>query len=150
MSSSANESKPATLPKQQVSLEESSASKPLTAKGFVLPRVTQPKITEVSTCSHQPQCTLRQPLPPPLPSVTYLVNHSSMYHQKLQEQGGVEHGGTHDRCMAVEYERYGCADCMDGWKPFPVPLSYRHSICRTEFRRTNTLKNSATKQRNVR
>ena len=63
----------------QLTLELSSASKPQTSKGFVLPRVIQPKIIESSNCPHLSRCTLRQPLPPPLPSVNYRVNHTSMY-----------------------------------------------------------------------
>ena len=53
-----------------------------------------------------------KPIPPPFPSIAYLVNPSSLYHDKLQDQGGREYGDMHDRCKAIEYDRYGCEDCI--------------------------------------
>ena len=40
-------------------------------------------------CNHSPQCTIRQPRPPPLPSVTILVNHQSKYHEHILSKAGV-------------------------------------------------------------
>lgn len=111
------------------------APPPTTSRGF-LPRTVSRLTTNSSTlCSHSPKCILRQPIPPPLPSVTYLVNKDSMYHEKMLQQGGMEYGLTHHDCMTIEYERYGCKDCIwikmygetHGY-PDVNPWSYRNHI----------------------
>ena len=64
-------------------------------------------------CQHSPQCTVRQPKPPPLDKCTVLVHHGSEYHEHMKSQGGVPHqlGETHEYCMRIDYENYGCEDC---------------------------------------
>ena len=61
----------------------SSNSKTLTSRGFVFSPTPQNKSNLMANCSHTPQCTIRQ-----------------------------QYGDTHERCMAVEYERYGCESCI--------------------------------------
>ena len=64
-------------------------------------------------CNHSPQCTIRQPRPPPLPSVTFLVNHQSKYHEHILTRAGVPgcYGG-HSQCFSIDNANYGCEDCV--------------------------------------
>ena len=61
-------------------------------------------------CEHRPQCILREPRPPPSPTITFLHNERSKYHQHMMLWTKKEFDG-HSRCFAVENENYGCDDC---------------------------------------
>ena len=63
-----------------------------------------------SKCEHKPQCILREPRPPPSPTITFLYNERSKYHQHMMLWSKKEFEG-HSRCFAVENENYGCDDC---------------------------------------
>ena len=82
---------------------------PVSSKGFVY-RPTNP-INPPQSCFHTTQCIVREPSPPPLPSITPLVNYSSQYHEKIQS-GSLDWGSTCPYCMRIEYERYGCDSCI--------------------------------------
>ena len=62
-------------------------------------------------CNHQPQCTLRQPKPTPADKCSGLVHMGSKYHEHFLTSVPARYG-PHDNCMAVEYENYGCSDCI--------------------------------------
>ena len=64
----------------------------------------------ISKCEHEPQCILREPRPPPSPTITFLYNERSKYHQHMMLWSKKEFDG-HSRCFAVENENYGCDDC---------------------------------------
>ena len=66
-----------------------------------------------SICSHSLQCTTRQPRSPPSNKCSILIHHGSNYHEQIHSQAGVPYqlGMTHDYCMRIEYENYGCEDC---------------------------------------
>ena len=53
-------------------------------------------------CQHSPQCVLRQPFPPPLPSVTHIQDEGSEYHIHITSKTGVpgRYGG-HISCMGI-------------------------------------------------
>ena len=44
---------------------------------------------------------------------TVLVHHGSEYHEHMNSQAGVPHqlGETHEYCMRIDYETYGCEQC---------------------------------------
>ena len=88
-------------------------------------------------CSHSPQCISRQPLPPP-PEKCSILNHlGSKYHvHMVNETSGVPaRYGPHEYCMRIEYENYGCEDCiwfkwwgeLHGY-PDISPWSYREHL----------------------
>lgn len=62
-----------------------------------------------SNCDHPSQCTIRKPKPPP--SVTFLVNHQSNYHEHILTRVPGRYGGC-ERCFDVENKNYGCPDCV--------------------------------------
>ena len=62
-------------------------------------------------CTHQRQCVLRQPKPPPADKCSILVHMGSKYHEHFLTSVPARYG-PHDNCMAVEYENYGCSDCI--------------------------------------
>ena len=66
-----------------------------------------------SICSHSPQCTTRQPKSPPSNKCSILIHHGSDYHEHIQSQAGVPYqlGMTHEYCVRIEYENYGCEGC---------------------------------------
>ena len=64
-----------------------------------------------SRCEHPTQCILRQPRPPPLPSITYLYNDRSKYHEHMMTWPADEFAGCR-RCFSVDNENYGCGDCQ--------------------------------------
>ena len=64
----------------------------------------------ISRCEHKPQCILREPRPPPSPTITFLYNERSKYHQHMMLWTKKEFDG-HSRCFAIENENYGCDDC---------------------------------------
>ena len=74
-------------------------------------KTIQPEKPAVYICKHQPQCTLRQPKPPPAEKCSILVHRGSKYHEHFLTSVPARYG-PHDGCMAVEYENYGCSDCI--------------------------------------
>ena len=62
-------------------------------------------------CNHSPQCVQRKPLHPPSPSITFLENQSSKYHEHIMSRSGVpgRYGG-HERCFSIDNDNYGCED----------------------------------------
>ena len=64
-------------------------------------------------CKHSPVCVLRQPLPPPFPSITHLFNERTKYHEHMMSNAGVpgRYPG-HERCMDAYSKNYGCEDCV--------------------------------------
>ena len=66
-----------------------------------------------SGCSHSPQCIIRQPYPPPLPSITHIRNNASKYHVYMLETSGVPgRFGGHDKCLNAYSKNYGCDACV--------------------------------------
>ena len=86
---------------------------PFTRKGFDTRSTFSRSNTSSSSssCSHTPQCIIRQPFPPPLPALTPLVNEYSLYHEKTMA-GELGWGSTCWYCMRIEYEKYGCDSCV--------------------------------------
>ena len=67
--------------------------------------------TSSSKCPHAVQCVIRQPVLPPFPLVTPLVNHQSEYHDHVMQRDPNRYGG-HERCFSVDHVNYGCEDCI--------------------------------------
>ena len=88
-------------------------------------------------CSHSPQCISRQPRPPPPEKCSILKHLGSKYHvHMVNETSGVPaRYGPHEYCMRIEYENYGCEDCiwfkwwgeLHGY-PDISPWSYREHL----------------------
>ena len=83
-----------------------------TARGFssTLSSQAQSEPAPATTCSHLPQCTVREPLPPPFPSITHLVNYTSKYHLHMMTKSPDEFEGC-SQCFSVDNENYGCDKC---------------------------------------
>ena len=62
-------------------------------------------------CFHTRQCTICQPFPPPLPSLTPIVNEYSLYHSKVMA-GELDWGSTCWYCMRIDCDNYGCDSCV--------------------------------------
>ena len=62
-------------------------------------------------CEHPTQCIVRQPRMPPLPSITYLINDRSKYHEHMMTWPADEFAGCW-KCFSVDNENYGCKDCQ--------------------------------------
>jgi hypothetical protein len=85
---------------------------PFTPKGFnTRPSLAAQSCECSSKCSHQKQCIVGQPFPPPLPSLMPLVNMYSQYHMKVLA-GELDWGSTCAYCMRIDYEKYGCESCI--------------------------------------
>ena len=84
-------------------------NQPFTPRGLKkCPRTSSaPLSTSTSRCSDAQRCIIRQPFPPPIPSLTPLVNEQSMYNEKIVA-GELDWGSTCWYCMRIEYEKYGC------------------------------------------
>jgi len=82
---------------------------PLTSKGFLNRSPSKAAASTDSFCFHTPQCILRHPIPPPLPSLTHILNmnNHSMHYDMMRKQGGLQYRTTHEDYMLVDYERYG-------------------------------------------
>ena len=64
-------------------------------------------------CRLSPVCVSRQPLPPPSPSVTFLQNDRSKYHEHMMsEYGAPGRYGGHERCLNGNSKNYGCDSCV--------------------------------------
>ena len=88
---------------------------PIAAAAAGLPSMASSNISSSSQiCSHSLQCVIRQPMPPPPDKCTILVHDGSKYHEHMDSQAGVPYqlGGTHEYCMRIDYENYGCEDCI--------------------------------------
>ena len=68
-----------------------------------------------NVCTHAPQCVIRQPFSPPFPSITFLHNENTKYHDHMMQWSKKEFAGCF-KCFSVENENYGCADCR--WLKF--------------------------------
>ena len=85
---------------------------PLTRTGFNFrPSSTAQAFTPHRICSHTKQCVIRQPYPPPIPTLTPLVNMSSLYHTRMLS-GDLDWGSTCSYCYRIDYEKYGCESCV--------------------------------------
>ena len=62
-------------------------------------------------CNHTLQCIIREPRPPPFPSITFLINEDSKYHQHMMQWSKKEFAGC-GKCFSVDNENYGCRDCV--------------------------------------
>ena len=62
-------------------------------------------------CNHNQQCIIRQPFPPPLHSLTPIVNEYSLYHVKIMA-GELDWGSTCWYCMRIDCDNYGCESCV--------------------------------------
>ena len=71
--------------------------------------------TEFHVCNHSTQCIIREPLPPPFPSITFLHNEKSEYHTHMMQWSKKEFAGC-VKCFSIENENYGCRDCR--WLKF--------------------------------
>ena len=65
----------------------------------------------ISKCEHPSQCIVRQPGPPPFPSITFLFNERSKYQKHMMEWSRERFAGC-ERCFSVDNENYGCDDCV--------------------------------------
>ena len=99
-----------TIKSSTTSACNSSSLKSLTARGFLPSIPTQAQSEPANTCSHIPQCIVRQPLPPPFPSITHLVNLTSKYHLHMVSKTADDFDGCYG-CFSVENENYGCDKC---------------------------------------
>ena len=87
------------------------ANHPVTRRGFKhTPTFTSSNIADPN-CSHANQCIIRQPFPPPLPTLTPLVNEYSLYHVKTMA-GELDWGSTCWYCMRIDCDNYGCDSCV--------------------------------------
>ena len=74
------------------------------------PRISPVPATNRNSCQHKPQCTIRQPQPPPPSKCAILVHQGSQYHEHFPNAPA--RYGPHDDCMAVMNRNYGCTDCV--------------------------------------
>ena len=66
-----------------------------------------------SECHHPKQCMSRQPKPPPPDKCKVLVHLGSRYHEQMASKDGVpSRYGTHEYCMWIDHESYGCEECV--------------------------------------
>ena len=63
-------------------------------------------------CSHSKQCLIREPFPPPYPSLIPVENMNSLYHLKFLSGDFDYWVRTCSYCMRVHYEKYGCESCV--------------------------------------
>ena len=64
-----------------------------------------------SSCQHPSQCIVREPRPPPFPTITFLYNERSKYHKHMMEWSKEAFAGC-ERCFSVDNENYGCDACV--------------------------------------
>jgi len=64
-------------------------------------------------CHHSQQCVIRQPFPPPLPSLTFLKDDTSLYHKHMMGKKFMIPGiySTHGKCMETDDINQGCSNC---------------------------------------
>ena len=107
-SSSSNPYNFQTNPFTQTSLQASQLSHSHPWNGITL---SKPQVQCSTGCEHFPQCIIRQPRPPPFPSITFLHNQRSKYNKHMMEWSREEFKGC-ERCFSVENENYGCDKCV--------------------------------------
>ena len=84
----------------------------VTRKGFnYRPNSLAQAFSRPRNCSHVKQCIIREPFPPPLPTLTPLVNMHSLYHVKTLA-GQLDWGRTCGYCFRMEHKNYGCESCV--------------------------------------
>ena len=83
-------------------------------KFLLIPSIT-PCLNRRDHCTHSSQCILREPLPPPFPSITFLYNENTQYHMHMMQWSKKEFAGC-AKCFSIENENYGCKDCR--WLKF--------------------------------
>ena len=66
----------------------------------------------VNECNHSPQCVIRQPHPPPLPTITHIRNNKSKYHLYMLTDGVPGRFGGHEKCLDAYSKNYGCESCI--------------------------------------
>ena len=77
------------------------------------PSTSESSSSSTKKCTHESQCVIRQPKQPPPDKCKILVHKGSKYHVHMDSEEGVPaRYNTHDYCMRIEYENYGCADCI--------------------------------------
>lgn len=85
---------------------------PLTRKGFSFRLYRTEKLPSLSKKNmHSGFGILREPYPPPLPTLTPLVNKSSDYHNKVLD-GTLDWGLTCENCYGIDCKNYGCPKCV--------------------------------------
>ena len=86
----------------------------LTRKGFNYRPVkgldSDPTISKTSSNFHE-FSIIRDPLPPPFPTLTPLINESSNYHSKILD-GSLGWGSTCEYCYRIDHKNYGCESCV--------------------------------------
>ena len=105
---------PGTPSKTPCTASHASSPSPCTPPGTPPRASPRASVGSPSMCSHPMQCVIRQPTPPPPDKCTILVHDGSKYHEHMDSQAGVPYqlGGTHEYCMRIDYENYGCEDCI--------------------------------------
>ena len=75
--------------------------------------VGEDTVKDQISCKHDSVCVTRQPLPPPFPTITHLVNERSKYHEHMMSRAGVpgRYPG-HEKCMDAYSKNYGCDECV--------------------------------------
>ena len=83
----------------------------ISSTSFIPRNLSSRSIPSSIRCEHSPQCVSRQPRSAPLPSITFLVNERSKYHQHMMEWSREEFAGCW-KCFSVDNENYGCRECV--------------------------------------
>ena len=83
---------------------------PLSPRGFAFRPPSIAASADSSSCLHNPQCSLRQPVGPPFPSITFLMHEKSNYHLHMMTRPVDGFVGCF-RCFSIENENYGCDKC---------------------------------------
>ena len=118
--------KPPSLPtsilsmanKISTSMSNSSSTIPLPSKSPKSPIDSSPASQEnisyhTPLCSHSPHCVIRQPHPPPPDKCSVMQHSGSLYHEHMVSEMGVpSRYNTHEYCMRIEYQNYGCDNCI--------------------------------------
>ena len=99
-------------------MSNSSSTIPLPSKSPKSPIDSSPASQEnisyhTPLCSHSPQCVIRQPHPPPPDKCSVMQHSGSLYHEHMVSEMGVpSRYNTHEYCMRIEYQNYGCDNCI--------------------------------------
>ena len=104
--------------KISTSMSNSSSTIPLPSKSPKSPIDSSPASQEnisyhTPLCSHSPHCVIRQPHPPPPDKCSVMQHSGSLYHEHMVSEMGVpSRYNTHEYCMRIEYQNYGCDNCI--------------------------------------
>ena len=66
--------------------------------------------SELSSCSHEIQCVVRQLYPPPSPLSPFLIHEVSQYHVHMMRMT-VDNLAGCLKCFSINNENYGCDNC---------------------------------------